>query len=193
MMNWFNEPDEWNLLENRLKMFVTPQSDYWRNTYHGFTVDDGPFYYTRRGGEFEATVKITGEYRSRFDQMGMMLRIDEENWIKTGIEYVDDTYNYSTVVTNINSNWNIIELKEQPESIWIKSVRRLDSVEIWYSSDGKNYQMSNLCYLQSNKPVMVGMMAASPDGNGFNAIFEDFEVKHLPDLNRLEWLQNSQE
>lgn len=193
MMQWFNEPEEWNLLENALEMFVTPQSDYWRNTYHGFTVDDGPFYYTRRGGEFEATVKITGEYRSRFDQMGMMLRIDEENWIKTGIEYVDDIYNYSTVVTNINSNWNIIELKEQPESIWIKVVRRLDAVKIWYSTDGKNYQMSNLCYLQSNKPVMVGMMAASPDGNGFKAIFEDFNVKHLPDLKRVEWLQNDGE
>jgi hypothetical protein len=193
MMQWFNEPEEWNLLENALEMFVTPQSDYWRNTYHGFTVDDGPFYYTRRGGEFEATVKITGEYRSRFDQMGMMLRIDEENWIKTGIEYVDETYNFSTVVTNINSNWNIIELKEQPESIWIKVVRRLDAVKIWYSTDGKNYQMSNLCYLQNNKPVMVGMMAASPDGNGFKVIFEDFNVKHLPDLKRVEWLQNDGE
>ncbi len=191
MMQWFNEPEEWNLLENALEMFVTPQSDYWRNTYHGFTVDDGPFYYNRRGGEFEATVKITGEYRSRFDQMGMMLRIDEENWIKTGIEYVDDTYNYSTVVTNINSNWNIIELRDQPESIWIKVVRRLDAVKIWYSTDGKNYQMSNLCYLQSNKPVMVGMMAASPDGNGFKAIFEDFNVKHIPDSKRIEWLQNN--
>lgn len=193
MMNWLNEPDDWNMSDDTLEMFVTPQSDYWRNTLHGFIADDGPFYYARRGGEFAATVKITGEYRSRFDQMGLMLRIDEENWIKTGIEYVEDKYNYSTVVTNTNSNWNIIELKEQPESIWIKTVRRLDSVEIFYSVDGNNYQMSNLCYLQSNKPVMVGMMAASPDGNGFKAIFDDFKVKHLPDLKRLEWLQSSQE
>jgi hypothetical protein len=40
---------------------------------------------------------------------------------------------------------------------------------------------------------MVGMMAASPDGNGFKAIFEDFNVKHLPDLKRVEWLQNDGE
>lgn len=40
---------------------------------------------------------------------------------------------------------------------------------------------------------MVGMMAASPDGNGFKAVFEDFEVEHLPDLKRLEWLKENQQ
>ena len=40
-----------------------------------------------RGGEFEVKVKISGEYKVRFDQAGLMLRIDAENYIKTGIEY----------------------------------------------------------------------------------------------------------
>jgi len=43
--------------------------------------------------------------------------------------------------------------------------------------------------LQDNSPVMVGLMAASPDGNGFEAKFERFSVKHLPDQRRLEWLK----
>ena len=191
-MNWLNEPDKWKVLNDKLEMFVTPQSDYWRKTHYGFTVDDGPFYYTTRGGEFEASLKITGDYKSRYDQMGMMLRIDEENWIKTGIEYVDGKYNYSTVITNINSSWNVIELTESPKSVWIKVIKQLDALEIYYSLDGKNFKMSNLCYFRNNKPVMVGMMAASPDGNGFKAIFENFKVTHLPDLKRLEWLKNNQ-
>ncbi len=44
-------------------------------------------------------------------------------------------------------------------------------------------------WLQDNIPVKVGFMAACPDGNGFNAKFEHFEVKHLPDMRRLEWLK----
>ena len=174
-------------------MFVTPQSDYWRETHYGFTVDDGPFYYTTRGGEFEANLKITGEYTTRFDQMGMMLRVDEEHWIKTGIEYVDGQYNFSTVVTDTKSSWSVIQLSEQPASVWIKVIRRLDAVEIFYSLDGKNYTMSNLSYLKNNVPVKVGMMAASPDGEGFKAIFEDFSIKHLPDMKRLEWLERNKE
>lgn len=192
-MNWFNEPASWQVSEDKLEMFVTPQSDYWRETHYGFTVDDGPFYYTSRGGEFEATLKITGVYKTRFDQMGMMLRVDEKHWIKTGIEYVDGKYNFSTVVTDNKSSWSVIQLSEQPSSVWIKVVRRLDAVEIFYSLDGKNYTMSNLSYLKSGVPVKVGMMAASPDGDGFKAIFEEFSIKHLPDLKRLEWLEKNKE
>jgi regulation of enolase protein 1 (concanavalin A-like superfamily) len=57
--------------------------------------------------------------------------------------------------------------------------------------DGITYKMSNVAYLSDNKPVMVGMMAASPDGDGFDALFEDFSIKHLPDLRRKEWLKNN--
>ena len=88
-MQWFNEPEEWEIKDNSLSMFVTPQSDYWRISHYGFTVDDAPFYYTTYGGEFEVKVKVTGDYKQRFDQAGLMLRIDHENYIKTGIEFVD--------------------------------------------------------------------------------------------------------
>ena len=190
-MNWLNEPSSWKVKDGNLKMNVTPESDFWRKTHYGFTVDDGPFYYTTRGGEFEVSVKISGSYKTRFDQMGLMLRIDEEHWIKTGIEYVDGVYNFSTVVTDVYSNWSVIELNGKPESIWIKAVRRIDAVEIFYSLDGVKYKMSNVAYLSDKKPVMVGMMAASPDGDGFDALFEDFYVKHLPDLTRQKWLINN--
>jgi len=35
-------------------------------------------------------------------------------------------------------------------------------------------------------------MAASPDGHGFKAIFEDFKITHLPDARRLEWLRENE-
>ena len=192
-MQWFNEPKEWSINNNKLSMIVTPQSDYWRISHYGFTVDDAPFLYTQRGGEFEVKVKISGDYKVRFDQAGLMLRIDKENYIKTGIEFVDGKYNISTVVTHKTSDWSVIELDKPIDFIWIKAVRRLDAVEIFYSFDDKEYTMMRNCWLQDNTPVMVGMMAASPDGNGFTATFEEFKIKHLPDQRRLEWLKKNQE
>lgn len=91
-MNWYNEPARWDIKDDRLIMDVTPKSDFWRISHYGFTVDDGPFYYAEYGGEFEAKVKVSGDYRMRFDQAGLMLRIDHENYIKAGIEYVDGRY-----------------------------------------------------------------------------------------------------
>lgn len=192
-MQWFNEPENWSVENNVLTMDVTPQSDYWRISHYGFTVDDAPFLYTVRGGEFEVKVKITGEYKVRFDQAGLMIRIDKENYIKTGIEFVDGKYNLSTVVTHKTSDWSVIELEKPVEYVWIKAVRRLDAVEIFYSFDDKEYTMMRNCWLQDNTPVMVGMMAACPDGNGFKATFEGFRISHLPDQRRLEWLRNNQE
>ena len=192
-MQWFNEPESWSVENDVLTMDVTPQSDYWRISHYGFTVDDAPFLYTLRGGEFEVKVKISGDYKVRFDQAGLMLRIDKENYIKTGIEFVDGKYNLSTVVTHRTSDWSVIELEKPVEYVWIKAVRRLDAVEIFYSFDDKEYTMMRNCWLQDNTPVMVGMMAACPDGNGFKATFEGFKITHLPDQRRLEWLRNNQE
>lgn len=192
-MQWFNEPENWSVENDVLTMDVTPQSDYWRISHYGFTVDDAPFLYTLRGGEFEMKVKISGDYKVRFDQAGLMLRIDKENYIKTGIEFVDGKYNLSTVVTHRTSDWSVIELEKPVEYVWIKAVRRLDAVEIFYSFDDKEYTMMRNCWLQDNTPVMVGMMAACPDGNGFKATFEGFKITHLPDQRRLEWLRNNQE
>ncbi|WP_343658174.1 DUF1349 domain-containing protein [Chryseobacterium sp.] len=190
-MTWFNEPEKWEIKNNSLSMFVTPQSDYWRISHYGFTVDDAPFYYTVYGGEFEAKVKITGSYKARFDQMGLMLRTDKEHYIKAGVEFVDGKYNLSTVVTHNKSDWSVITLEKTPPAVWIKAVRRLDAVEIFYSFDDKSYIMMRNAPLQDNTPVMVGLMAACPDGDGFNAVFENFKVKHLPDQRRLKWLETN--
>ncbi len=187
-MNWFNEPSEWSISDNSLKMQVTAQSDYWRISHYGFTVDDAPFYYATYGGEFEAKVKVSGDYTTRFDQAGMMLRIDHENYIKAGIEFVDGRYNLSVVVTHRTSDWSVIALDRPVKHVWIKAIRRLDAVEIFYSFDDVEYTLMRNAWLQDNTPVMVGMMAASPDGEGFEARFEHFSVKHLPDQRRQEWL-----
>ena len=170
-MQWFNEPEQWEIKENTLIVSVTPQSDYWRISHYGFTVDDAPFYYATYGGEFEVKVKVSADYRARFDQ----------------------AFNLSTVVTHHTSDWSVITLDKPVPYIWIKAVRRLDAVEIFYSFDDKEYIMMRNAWLQDNTPVRVGLMAASPDGNGFQATFEHFKVKHLPDQRRLEWLKKNQE
>ena len=125
-MNWLNEPQQWEIKDGKtLVMDVPAKTDFWRISHYGFTVDDGPFYYATYGGEFEAKVKITGNYVTTFDQMGLMLRIDHENWIKAGVEYVDGKQNVSAVVTHRTSDWSVVQLPDAPRSIWIKAVRRL--------------------------------------------------------------------
>ena len=87
----------------------------------------------------------------------------------------------------------LIPLDKTVPYIWIKAVRRLDAVEIFYSFDDKTYTLMRNAWLQDHIPVKVGLMAACPDGSGFNAKFEYFQVKHLPDQRRVEWLKKNAE
>ncbi len=190
-MQWFNEPEQYEIKNGTLTMDVPAQCDYWRVAHYGFTVDDGPFLYGMYGGEFEAKVKVSGDYKVRFDQAGMMIRIDKDNYMKCGIEYVDGRFNISTVVTHNTSDWSLIRLDKPVDYIWLKAVRRKDAIEVFYSFDDKEYTMMRTLWMQQNTPVMVGLMAACPDGNGFRAKFSDFHVKHLPDAKRQEWLNNN--
>lgn len=190
-MQWFNEPESYTIKGNRLEMDVPAQTDYWRIAHYGFTVDDGPFLYTTVGGEFEAKIKVSGDYKVRFDQAGMMIRQDHENYVKFGIEFVDGKFNISTVVTHHTSDWSVIQLDKPIPYLWLKAVRRLDAIEIYYSFDDKEYTMMRTLWMQDNCPLMVGPVAACPDGQGFKAVFSDFKVKHLPDQRRVEWLEKN--
>ena len=191
-MQWFNEPESYTIRNGKLEMDVPAQTDYWRIAHYGFTVDDGPFLYTTVGGEFEAKIKVSGDYKVRFDQAGMMIRQDHENYVKFGIEFVEGKFNISAVVTHNTSDWSVIELKEPIPFLWLKAVRRLDAIELYYSFDDKEYTMMRTLWMQDNCPLMVGPVAACPDGQGFKAVFSHFKVKHLPDQRRVEWLMNNQ-
>ena len=48
-------------------------------------------------------------------------------------------------------------------------------------------------WMEANRPVKIGMMAACPDGDGFDVTFSDFTVTHLPDKIRTQWLENNAE
>lgn len=51
--------------------------------------------------------------------------------------------------------------------------------------------MMRNAWVEAKRPVKIGMFAARLDGNGFQASFSDFKVKHLPDRVRSEWLKNN--
>ncbi|WP_299467561.1 DUF1349 domain-containing protein [Mucilaginibacter sp.] len=178
-MKWLNEPKKWEGNAQKLTMTVDPGTDYWRITHYGFIRDSGPFYFQEAEGNFEASVKITGNYQELFHQAGLMIRIDNKNWIKTGIEYVDGVQNVSAVVTREVSDWSVVPRTDSPKSIWLKLLRKGDYVEIRYSFDNKDFKMLRLAYFPPNVKAEIGMVAAAPGKLSFPVVFENFVVKKV--------------
>jgi uncharacterized protein len=176
-MKWYNKPRQWSDKNGLIKAKVDSGTDYWQVTHYGFARDNGHFYYTEIEGDFVASVKVTGDYKELYDQAGLMIRIDEKNWIKTGIEFVGEIQNVSAVVTRDFSDWSVCPYGNAPKTIYLKLIRQKDFVEIQYSFDNVSFKMLRLAYFPPNVPVMIGIMCAAPDGKGFEVVFEDFLIE----------------
>lgn len=175
-MRWFNEPGKWSFDGGVLKVAVDGGTDFWRVTHYGFIRDNGHFFYQEQDDDFTAEVRIRGSYRDLYDQGGLMIRIDKENWIKTGIEFVDGVQNLSAVVTRNFSDWSVVQRTDNPPEVWFELSRKNDFVQIGYSFDGRDFQMLRLAYFPQRVPVQIGMMCAAPDGKGFQIEFDNFSV-----------------
>jgi uncharacterized protein len=179
--SWLNEPKQWKEVDGAMTETVEPNTDYWRVTHYGFIRDNGPFRFQTESGDFEAKVHITGQYRELFHQAGLMIRIDEKNWIKTGIEFVDGKQNVSAVVTREVSDWSVITRSDSPASIWLRLQRHGDAVQIEYSLDDESWSMVRLAYFPPTVPVKIGMVAAAPGKESFSVTFDHFSVTPLVD------------
>ncbi len=177
-MQWLNEPSTWQIDGDTIRVTADAGSDFWRKTHYGFIRDNGHVFYSPVAGDFEATVKVVGGYRELYDQAGLMVRIDDEHWIKTGIEFVHGVQYVSAVVTNDFSDWSVAPLPNPP-AIWLRLVRKAEAVEIFYSLDGAAYMLLRIAYLLPSAEALVGVMCAAPDGSGFPVEFIGFSVRPL--------------
>lgn len=178
MMNWHNEPPRWESQNSTIKITSTHKTDFWRNTLYDFISDNGHFYYTQARGNFMAEVKISGLYKDQYDQAGLMVRLDEANWLKCGIELIDGVLEVIVVVTHDYSDASFVCIPQNLSSIWMRVIRRGAALEVFYSLEGEKYTLIRIAHLTSSESVSVGVMCASPTGNGFPSTFEGFKVEN---------------
>jgi uncharacterized protein len=178
-MEWFNEAPQWNVDGSTITITSGPKTDFWRKTHDGMVRDSGHFYYQQVTGDFTAEAKITGKYEALYDQAGLMVRQDEITWLKCGVEFLDGVQQASAVVTRDFSDWSVVPLPQNPPSLWSRLTRKGLTIEIHYSLDGQQYHLLRQAYLTPYDTLMVGPMIASPQGRGFTATFEGFQVLML--------------
>jgi len=170
---WLNEPATWD----GNTVTTDPDTDFWRTTHYGFVRDTGHILGVDKAGDFELTVTFAGDYTEQYDQAGIAIRLDEKNWIKSGIELVDGQQQISAVVTRDVSDWSVVALAEHAESVTVKAVRAGDTVTISYGLNGAlPATMLRLAYFPPELSVLAGVMCASPTGKGFTTRFEKISI-----------------
>jgi len=178
-MRWTNEPEKWKFKGDEIKITCPGEVDYWRNTLHGFVKDDAPFYWMYADYDFEVRLSMKGKWKYLYDQSGIMIRLDENNWIKAGIIHFRDNLYASVVFTRGNSDWSTHLLPKDRKitefHCWVK--RKAEVIEVYYSLDNVNFIKMRQGHFSEAPRLRVGMMSAAPESDGFKCTFTNFMIR----------------
>lgn len=135
---------------------------------------------------FSFTVKTEFDSQNRFDQCGIVMYLNSENWLKASIEYENKEFQHlgSVVTSNGYSDWATTELSANIKEMWYRLSRRQDDFRIESSEDGIQFKQMRICHIHNiEDPISFGIYACSPEESSFTAKFSQFEygdTKWLP-------------
>lgn len=175
-MKWFNEPASAKQSGDEFIVTTKPKTDFWRKTFYDYVTDNGHFLFLPVAGDFTFESRVAAKYAALYDQAGLMVRVDSSNWLKCGLELVDSIGHASVVATRDFSDWSTVRGITAKEPLWWRIVRKGSSLEVLYSLDGKNFASTRLGYLPLPSFVDTGIMCCSPEGAGFESIFDEIRL-----------------
>lgn len=176
---WLREPKSFKLDNGMLEVVTNPNTDLWQRTYYQFCNDNAPMFLIETEEKFFSfTVKTNfSDSKVRFDQCGIVVYLDAENWLKGSVEYENEKFQHlGSVVTNGGySDWATTEISPEIKTIWYRLSRRNDDFCIECSSDGKEFAQMRICHLQKALgKIKFGVYACSPENSSFKAKFSHF-------------------
>ena len=179
-LSWTREPKEYSINENKIEIITEPHTDLWQRTYYHFRNDNAPALQMESEERFFSfTVKTEFESKCRFDQCGIIMYLDSENWLKASIEYENEHFQHlgSVVTNNVYSDWATIEIDADVKSMWYRLSRRDDDFCIECSEDGKIFKQMRVCHMfKGGGMVRFGIYACSPEESSFKATFTHMEL-----------------
>lgn len=179
-LEWTRAPKEYSLQEHQIVIVTEPHTDLWQRTYYGFQNDNAPVLQMKTNEKyFSFVVKTEFESKRRFDQCGIVMYLDSENWLKASIEYENDEYQrLGSVATNLGySDWATTDIDASVKSMWYRLSRRESDYCIECSADGANFKQMRICHMwKGDDEISFGIYACSPEQSSFTARFTHMEI-----------------
>ncbi|PHM71271.1 DUF1349 domain-containing protein [Xenorhabdus sp. KJ12.1] len=189
--HWLNEPASWQRQDNALSVVTDNKTDFWRDTWYGFQRHSGYVFgcyvddlLITEGFTFQLCIE--GRFEQLYDQAGVMLLVDEQHWLKAGIEYADGKATIGSVLTSPYSDWAMGIFPGNAEKFWLRLTYQEGAIRLQYSTDGKQWPLLRLSPFTINQHngqrVFVGAMCCSPEREGLQVKFSEFKL--MPALNK---------
>ena len=179
-LEWTRMPADHMISADRIEIVTAPHTDLWQRTYYHFRNDNAPVLQMQTDEKFFSfTVKTAFESSHRFDQCGIVMYLDSENWLKGSIECENERFQHlgSVVTNNGYSDWATTEIDAGVRSMWYRLSRREDDYCIECSEDGVTFRQMRVCHMcHGAGTIRFGLYACSPEASSFKATFTDMEL-----------------
>lgn len=179
--SWIREPKNCVIENDRIMITTLPHTDLWQRTYYHFRNDNAPVFQMETEDKYFSFIVRTSfeESHQRFDQCGIVMYLDSENWLKGSIEYENDEFQHlGSVVTNHGySDWTTTEIPATVKSMWYRLSRREDDYCIECSEDGIRYKQMRIAHMhEGGGKISFGIYACSPEDSSFTAVFSEMKI-----------------
>lgn len=177
---WIRKPKQEIITADRVEIVTEPGTDLWQRTYYGFQNDNAPVLQVETTEKyFSFVVKTMFDSEHRFDQCGVVMYLDSENWFKASIEYENKEYQrLGSVVTNQGySDWATTDIPAGIKEMWYRFSRRESDFCIECSPDGQKFKQMRIFHMWKGKEeIKFGIYACSPEQSSFKAVFTNMEI-----------------
>ena len=172
---WKFPPEHFAIGERYVEIETQPHTDLWQRTYYGFRNDNAPMLLVPVEEKyFSFWVRCDFDSKRRFDQCGVCVYQDSDNWLKASIEYEnEEIQRLGSVVTNNGySDWATVDIPAQTRHMYYRLSRRESDFCIENSLDGVHYSQMRIAHLFAGADsVNLGVYACSPEDSSFRACF----------------------
>lgn len=177
---WMREPKNYEVTDDEVKIVTEPGTDLWQRTYYGFQNDNAPVFQMKTDEKyFSFSFRTEFESKHRYDQCGLVMYLNSDNWLKASIEYENEEFQrLGSVVTNLGySDWATTDISSEIKSMWYRFSRRESDYCIECSEDGVNYKQMRICHMwEGAEDISFGIYACSPENSSFEARFDNLEI-----------------
>ena len=180
-LKWTREPKQYSINDDRIEIVTQPHTDLWQRTYYHFRNDNAPVLQMETDDDYFSFIVKTDftDSHYRFDQCGIVMYLDSENWLKASVEYENEEFQHlGSVVTNHGySDWATTAISATVKTMWYRFSRREDDYCIKCSADGVNFSQMRVCHMwEGGGTIRFGIYACSPEDSSFKAVFTDMRI-----------------
>ena len=179
-LEWTRKPKDYTITDSKIEITTNPRTDLWQRTYYHFRNDNAPVLQMKTSKKFFSfIVKTEFESKHRFDQCGVVMYLDSDNWLKASIEYENEEFQHlGSVATNHGySDWATTAIDASIKSMWYRFSRRADDFCIECSPDGEHFSQMRVCHMwEAADEIQFGIYACSPEDSSFTATFTEMDI-----------------